>query len=133
MSHDLSDPLLCLEDFTPEEVAAMMRAVFVLFEKWGVSDTEARVLLGQPDPATFLAWRAGDTSAVSVTGETTRRLGVILSIHKHLRMIFASSERVYTWISAPNSEFGGRSALAFILDGTLVELMLVRDYLAAQK
>ena len=35
-------------EITTEEAAATLRASLKLFERWGISDAQARILLGQP-------------------------------------------------------------------------------------
>ena len=45
---------------TPDEAAAMFRAVFNLFRLWKLADPQARVLLGQPSPSTFYRWKRGE-------------------------------------------------------------------------
>lgn len=116
---------------TQAEAAAMMRAVFTLFRLWNVTDTQARVLLGQPSQSTFYRWKRGEIGAVP--HDTVWRLGDLMGIHKALRYLFMEPERAYAWVSKPNEAFGGESALARMLAGAPADLTAVRAYLDAER
>ena len=109
----------------------MMRAAFNLFRRWGVNDTQARVLLGQPSRATFYRWKAGEIG--TVPHDTVCRLGDLMGIHKALRYMFAEPARGYAWISKPNAAFAGASALDRMLGGAPGDVAAVRDYLDAER
>ena len=108
----------------------MFRAVLNLFKRWDVSDGEAAVLLDVP-ARTYARWKAGEPGRLGRDGKA--RLSNLLGIHKALRLIFREPERGYKWIKAPNTTFGGRSALEVMLDGELTDLMRVRRYLDAER
>jgi Ni/Co efflux regulator RcnB len=118
-------------EITSEEAAAMLRAAFKLFERWGVSDAEARTLLGQPSASTFYRWKRGEVGAIP--RDTAWRLGDLMGIHKALRYMFREPERGYAWIKKPNDAFGGRSALQRMLAGAPIDLTAVRSYLDAER
>ena len=116
---------------SPEEAAAALRAAFRLFERWEVSDAQARILLGQPSPSTFYRWKRGAVGALPA--DTIWRLGDLLGIHKSLRFMFTEAERGYAWIKRPNVAFGGGSALDRMLGGSPGDLSSVRSYLEAER
>lgn len=116
---------------TREEQAAMLRAAFALFGKWGVRDAEARILLGQPSTSTFYRWKRGEIGAVPA--DTVWRLGDLMGIHKALRYLFTDAARGYAWIRKPNLAFGGKSALERMLAGAPGDLAAVRSYLDAER
>ena len=118
-------------EITPEEAAAMMRAAFRLFDRWHVTNRQARVLLGKPSPTTFHRWKRGEIAAVP--HDTAWRLGDLLGIHKALRHMFTEPERSYSWVSKPNTAFGGRSALDRMLGGAPSDITAVRAYLDAER
>jgi hypothetical protein len=118
-------------EITQAEVAAMLRAAFNLFRLWGVNDTQARVLLGQPSPSTFYRWKRGEIG--SVPHDTAWRLGDLMGIHKALRYIFMEPSRAHEWVSKPNEAFGGGSALARMLAGAPSDITAVRSYLDAER
>src|SRR5690606_12593286 len=59
---------------TAQEAEAMARAVIRLFEKWQVSDTDAREILGGLAARTYARWKAGEP------GRIDRDLGTRLSL-----------------------------------------------------
>ena len=116
---------------TGAEAAAMLRAVFKLFQLWGTSDAQARVLLGEPSASTFYRWKRGDVG--SIPRDTIYRLGDLMGIHKALRYMFTDPKRGYAWIAKPNDAFGGRSALDRMLAGAPSDITAVRAYLDAER
>jgi hypothetical protein len=49
---------------TGAEAAAMLRAVFNLFQLWGVADAQAKILLGEPSTSTFYRWKRGEIGVI---------------------------------------------------------------------
>ena len=60
------------------------------------------------------------------------RLGVLLGIHKALRILFREPARDYAWVEKPNAAFGRRSTLDLMINGYITDLMRVRNYLDAE-
>ncbi|WDR05528.1 MbcA/ParS/Xre antitoxin family protein [Devosia rhodophyticola] len=118
-------------DFSTEETAAMQRAVITLFDKWGVTDTEAAILLGDISTRTFARWKEGQYGRVG--RDLAARLSNLLGIHKALRLLFSDASRAYAWVRKANIDFAERSALEVMLNGNLTDLMRVRHYLDAQR
>src|SRR5579859_3472164 len=116
---------------TEAEAAAMLRAVFNLFKRWGVSDAQAKRLLGEPSQSTFYRWKRGEIGAVP--RDTVWRLGDLMGVHKALRYMFTEPERGYAWMSKPNEAFGGGSALDRMLGGAPSDISAVRSYLDAER
>lgn len=109
----------------------MLRAVLNLFDRWQLTPTQARCLLGDPSERTYQRWRKGEIAALPA--DTVFRLGTLLGIHKALRYMFTEPERGYAWIHAPNEAFGGNSALDRMLQGAPTALAAVRAYLDAER
>lgn len=118
-------------DVTAEEAAASLRAVLALFDRWGLTASEARRLLGEPSERTYQRWRRGEVAAIP--HDTVFRLGALLGVHKALRYMFPSPERGYAWIRKPNAAFGGCSALDRMLQGAPTDIAAVRAYLDAER
>jgi len=116
---------------TEAEAAAMLRAAFNLFKRWGVSDAQSKCLLGEPSQSTFYRWKRGEIG--TVPRDTVWRLGDLMGIHKALRYMFTEPERGYAWVSKPNEAFGGGSALDRMLGGAPSDLAAVRSYLDAER
>ena len=122
-------------DFTPapvsdEEAAATFRAALNLFRLWSVTDEQAATLLDLPI-RTYRRWKAGEIGRID--RDTKARLSNLVGIHKALRIIFSEPQRGYAWVQAPNSAFGGRTALGVMLGGELTDLMRVRRYLDSER
>ncbi|MGO7159575.1 MbcA/ParS/Xre antitoxin family protein, partial [Rhizobium johnstonii] len=52
---------------------------------------------------------------------------------KGLRHLFKDTSRGYEWIKAPNTAFGGKSALDVMLQGELSDLAVMREWLDAER
>ncbi len=117
--------------FSDEEERAMQRAVIGLFDRWGLSDGEAAVLLGDIAPRSFQRWKQGQLGRVGP--DLAARLSNLIGMHKALRLLFAEKERGYGWVRRSNVAFGGKSALDVMMGGQLTDLMRVRRYLDAQR
>jgi len=118
-------------EITAQEARAALRASFKLFEHWGISDAQARILLGQPSSSTFYRWKRGEIG--SIAHDTAWRLGDLMGIHKALRYMFREPDRSYAWVKSPNDAFGGQSALDRMLAGAPNDLTAVRSYLDAER
>lgn len=119
------------EPITDEETGAMFRAALNLFRLWEVTDEQAAILLDVP-PRTLARWKA-DRAPGRLGRDGKARLSNLMGIHKALRIIFREPQRGYRWVQAPNSAFGGRSALDVMLGGELTDLMRIRRYLDAER
>lgn len=109
----------------------MARAVVNLFDRWGLSDAQAVVLLGGVSARTWARWKSGEIGRLS--RDLKARLSNLMAIHKALRIIFVEKERAYRWVKRPNKAYGGCSALDVMLGGELTDLMRVRRYLDAER
>ncbi|MEQ3626384.1 MAG: MbcA/ParS/Xre antitoxin family protein [Celeribacter sp.] len=116
---------------TDAEAAALARATLRLFERWRLSDAEARDLLGGLTARTWARWKAGDIGRIA--RDLGTRMSLLMGIHKALRYMFTDAERGYAWIRQPNAAFAGQSALAVMRNGTVFHLARVRGYLDAER
>ncbi len=113
----------------PNRIAAGLRAVFAIADKWGLSNEEAMVLLGQPSRTTFYNWKKGEVGQTAYSLDLESRLSYLLGIFKALELIYQRPELADRWVRQPNAAFGGLSALDRMLAGQIVDLAAVRDYL----
>lgn len=118
------------DPITQDEAAAMFRAALNLFDKWGVTDEQAAVLLDMP-VRSYRRWKAEGPGRISRDGRA--RLSNLMGIHKALRIVFQEPQRAYAWIRARNTAFGDASALDAMLGGELTDIMRVRRYLDAER
>ncbi len=116
---------------TPEEAQAMARAVIRLFDKWKVSDGEAREILGGLASRTYARWKADEPGRID--RDLATRLSLLMGIHKGLRYLFSDAERGYAWIRKPNKVFGDRTPIDVMAQGDMFSLARIRSYLDAER
>lgn len=112
-----------------QEVTALFRTSLSLFEKWGVTEEQAVIVLGM-ELRTYRRWKGQGGGKCSP--ECHARLSNLMGIHKALMTIFQEPERAYSWIRTDNAAFDGVSALRVMLGGQLTDIMRVRCYLEAE-
>ena len=117
--------------FSEVEVKAMQRAFVNLTVRWGITDEQAAILMGDISVRTFRRWKVGDLGRTGV--DMAARLSNLMSIHKALRLLFKEPQRGYGWVKRPNEAFNGTSALDVMLGGQLTDIMRVRHYLDAMR
>ncbi len=120
-----------IANITGAESAAMARAVIRLFERWGVNDAEARDILGGLAARTHARWKAGEPGRID--RDLATRLSLLMGIHKGLRYLFTDPERGYAWVRKPNRDFGGRTPVEVMAEGSLFALARVRSYLDSER
>lgn len=116
---------------TAKEAQAMARAVIRLFEKWQVTDAEAREILGGLAARTYARWKAGELGRID--RDLATRLSLLMGIHKGLRYLFSDPERGYAWVRKPNRAFDDRSPVEVMALGDIFSLARVRSYLDAER
>ena len=117
---------------SPEAGRAAMRTFFNLAQAWGLKAAEQQKLLGVSHSA-FYEWKAGRAGALDA--HVLERLSHLFAIYAALHILFPLDEHANAWIRKPNTAplFGGRSALDRMLGGQVGDLMVVRQYLDAQR
>ncbi len=117
--------------------AASAGAALSIFRKigdaWGLMARERQILLGV-SKSTWYRWEEGAIGA-GLDSATLERLSYIMRIYAALQMLLPIQERAAAWPRAANTAplFGGRSALDRMLGGQVGDLMVVADYLDAQR
>ena len=114
--------------------AAGLRAFFNIASQWDLSTEEQIALLGSPGRSTFFKWKA-NPAAAEPKRDTLERLSYLLGIYKALQILLPEPAAADAWVKKPNAAplFGGKSALARMLGGNVGDLMVVRQYLDAQR
>lgn len=100
-----------------------------LLEHWGISDAQAREILGGLATLTYARWKAGETGRIG--RDLATRLSLLMGIHKGLRYLFADPARGYAWVSKPNRAFGDRAPIDVMAQGDIFSLARVRSWLDA--
>jgi len=110
-----------------------LRTFFRIMDAWGLTATDARLLLGTPPSSTYYKWRSGDVK--HVPRDLLERISYVLGIYKALQILLPLPSAADEWISRPNDApiFAGRSALDVMRSGNVADLYLVRQYLDAQR
>ena len=111
-------------------IAVGLRAFFAIMEKWGVSNEDAKRLLGRPGKSTFHNWKNGEVGS-RVAGELdlASRISYVLGIFRALETLYQRPDLADSWVRKPNKAFGGQSALERMSAGQIVDLAAVREYL----
>lgn len=116
---------------TASEAEAMARAAIRLFERWQLSDAEAREILGGLAARTYARWKAGEPGRID--RDLATRLSLLMGIHKGLRYLFSDAERGYAWVKRPNRAFAERTPAQVMAQGDIFSLARVRAYLDAER
>ena len=116
---------------TAAEAAAMARTVVNLFDRWDLSDAEAREILGGLAARTYARWKAGEVGRID--RDLASRLSLLMGIHKGLRYLFTDPARGYGWVKKPNSALGGRTPVDIMAEGSIFALARIRSYLDAER
>jgi uncharacterized protein (DUF2384 family) len=103
---------------------------FALAKEWGLGTDEQITLLGRPSRSTYFNWKKGLGGG---SPDTEERISHLLAIYKALNILFPDPERAAAWLRRPNRFFEGRTALSVMLNGQLADLVLVRNYVDAQR
>jgi len=116
-----------LVDAQRTDFRATKLAFFEIMRRWGVSDGDARVLLGHPSRSTLYDYKKGEGGKPSP--DTLERISYVLGAFKALRLIYNDDRDAEAWMRRPNADFDGRSPLEHALLGRVVDLAEVRAYL----
>lgn len=120
-----------LPAITEAEAAALARTTVNLFRAWALTDSEARILLGDMAQRTWARWKDGSIGRID--RDLRARMAILMGVHKGLRHLFRDPARGYAWIRKPNTTFGGQSALDVMLRGEITDLIDLRAYLDAER
>jgi hypothetical protein len=110
-----------------------MRTFLNIASAWELSGEEQRALLGWPAESTFYKYKAGDVGTLSF--DTLTRVSLVVGIYKALHVLYPEPDLADRWLKLPNSNpiFGGRPALATMVDGGIDGLYQVRRLLDSRR
>jgi len=111
-----------------------LRTFFNIAEAWKLSTDEAMTLLGLDSRSTFFKWKKQPELA-KLNPDKLERLSYIFGIYKALQLLLPKPEAADQWIKRPNAAalFQGKSALERMLQGRVIDLYVVRQYLDGQR
>ena len=100
---------------------------------WGLSIKEQQGLLGWPADSTFYKYKAGQVGTLPFDALT--RISLVLGIYKALHILYPEPGLADRWVRLPNANalFGGRPALALMIEAGLDGLFQVRRLLDASR
>jgi hypothetical protein len=110
---------------------AAIRAYLKICEKWGLSESEARALLGGIASSTFHVWRA-DPEGQRLSQDTLVRISLVIGIYKALHIYF-SKAWADRWVRLGNRNalFAGRAPVDFMIRHGQPGMLEVRRMLDA--
>ena len=110
-----------------------LRTFFNLAREWSLTEQEQMKLLGLNSRSIFQNWEADGVSEIS--RDTLERISYLLGIYKAISILLPDRDRANAWMRTPNNAhlFGGQSALSRMTSGNLSDLILIRQYLDAQR
>ena len=109
---------------------ATLEAFLEITAQWGLSTDEQIVLLGSPARSTFFKWKK---EGGLLPRDTLERISHVFNIFKNLEILLPDVGIADAWVRQPNRSWGGRTALARMIEGSLSELYEVRRYLDAKR
>jgi Protein of unknown function (DUF2384) len=108
-----------------------LQGFFLIMERWGIDNEQARAILGHPPPRTFFAWKSGAVGRVPE--DTLRRIGYVAGLWKALQIVYSDPLLADGWMKRPNRAFGGQTPLERMTAGDVTDLAAVRAYLDAAR
>jgi hypothetical protein len=118
-----------LQQFTPSD-SSQFSLFLRIGEIWGLNAEQQITLIGSPARSTFFKWKK---NGPSMSADTVERISHLTAIFKDLGILFDTPWAGDRWLRAPNKIFEGLSALDVMLEGRLVDIIRVRQYLDAQR
>lgn len=111
-----------------------LRTFIAIADRWGLTEDEQLKVLGLPERAIFDDWvaRARERRELTLSADVLLRLSGVLGIYKALTILYGhDDDEAVDWLRGPHDApaFGGQPPIAFLTDGTLDGVLLVRRYL----
>ena len=123
---DLTDPTV-----REELSGSAMKAFLRVAEKWGLTELQARGLLGGIASSTFHAWKS-KPGQQRLTQDTLFRISLVIGIYKALHIYFGE-ELADRWVTLGNrgSLFAGDAPIEYMLHQGQPGMLQVRRMLDA--
>ena len=126
-------PTAPVDAFGRDAAAQALAVFFRMAQEWSLQPAQEQVLLGV-GRTTLFAWKAGRVRS-GLEPVVLERLSYLFRIYAALEILLPVPERARAWLHKPNAAplFGGQTALARLLGGQVGDLMVVAQYLDAQR
>jgi hypothetical protein len=113
------------------DAGVILPGVFrMLVEEWDLNNEQQMRLLGLSSRQTLANWKK-TPAAATLSRDLQERLSYLLGIYKSLRILFPDPELARRWLFSANSNkaFGGEPPMHRMLNGLVVDLAFVRQFL----
>jgi len=109
-----------------------LKAFFKLAQAWKLRDEEACTLLGGMSSSAFYEWKKKPDRVLEVDRLT--RISYLLGIYKALHILYGD-KLADEWVGMPNRNLllGGKTPLAYMLEGGLPAMQTLRQLLDARR
>lgn len=124
-------PQIAMDVIAADRHGLALEGFFGIMSRWGVGNTDARRILGNPAERTFFQWKSG--KAGRVPDDTLRRIGYVAGIWKALQIVYSDGALADGWVLRPNRSFAGQTPLARMTAGDVTDLAAVRAYVDAAR
>lgn len=116
-----------------EMSAPAMRTFLNVAAAWELTVEEQRGLLGWPAESTFFKYKSGQVGTLPY--DSLIRISLVLGIYKALHILYPEASLANRWPKLPNANvlFGGRPALALMIEGGMDGLYQVRRLLDGRR
>jgi hypothetical protein len=102
-------------------------------QRWHLSPAEQIILLGYKG-SEFLGQQLLEGRFLELSQDARDRVGHVLGVSLGLGALFDEHEGAELgWLTAPREAFNGQSALSFMLEGHMVNLLIVGDMVARER
>ncbi len=111
---------------------AALKAFFNMMERWSVRDEDARALLGGISNGPFYELKKNRERVLET--DRLQRVSYLVGIFKALNVLY-SEKLADAWVQLPNHNplFVGRTPLAYMIEGGLPAMQVVRRLLDARR
>jgi hypothetical protein len=118
----------------PDTPAAILPAVFNIFNLWNLTGAEQMTLLGLANEKTLYNWKKVPEKA-KLNRDLIERISYILGIFKSLEILLPDPAIADKWLSTHNDNllFNGTAPKERMLAGMVMDLAVVRNFLDAQR
>jgi len=112
--------------------ASALKGFFKLARAWKLRDEDACVLLGGVSSSSYYEWKKKPDRVLEVDRLT--RISYLVGIYKSLHILYGD-KLADQWVHLPNRNvlFGGRTPLAYMMEGGLIAMQAVRQLLDARR
>lgn len=114
--------------------ASALKGFFNLARAWSLRDEDACILLGGVSTSSYYEWKKKPDRARVFEVDRLTRISYLLGIYKSLHILYGN-DLADQWVHLPNRNvlFGGRTPLAYMMEGGLIAMQAVRQLLDARR